>query len=261
MLELRKWYGDCVSGSGETAIRHWATLAWGPFRIRYAAVLRAAPDGLATERITWWRAPEPSFDGATLRWEADRTGTTATWVADAPAARVTLVDSAACTIHWTVPVPAGRALVSGADGLRLDGPGYAECLHVLLNAGRLPLDQLRWGRFVAPGASLAWIDWRGDRPSSWALFNGLPVAGLTVGDDAVVVGDRDIALAIHDPITIRRAPLASGALKGMPLPGRWALRRFRLATETRWRSRGTLRAGGASHHGWVIHELVHFPRR
>jgi len=261
MLELRKWYGDCVSDSGETVVRHWAMLSWGPFRIPYAALVRCAPDGTTTERIAWRRGPEPSFDGRALTWCRDRTGAAATWSSAAPQATVTLIDTPGCTIEWTVHAPACETEMSfhGNDTVR--GLGYAEFLRISLSDRYLPFEHVRWGRFTAPGASLAWIDWRGAHPGSWALLDGVPVDGVSITDGHVALDARDVRMVLLDRTSIRRGRLQSGALKGIPVAGRWFLRRFGSALETRWRSRATLSTAGALHTGWAIHEHVHLPRR
>ena len=48
---------------------------------------------------------------------------------------------------------------------REEGTGYAERLELSIRPWRLPIRELRWGRFVSEGASMAWIDWQGADPT------------------------------------------------------------------------------------------------
>ena len=58
------------------------------------------------------------------------------------------------SIVWTCLQPGSRVNISLGDR-QLAGLGYAECLSVTLPPWRLPLSELRWGRFVSAEHSLA----------------------------------------------------------------------------------------------------------
>jgi hypothetical protein len=69
-FSLRKWYLDCVSDAGETAIAYRAELRWEAFSLQYASLLEFDPAHGTRVRSTLRRCGEPSASDEEVRWEA-----------------------------------------------------------------------------------------------------------------------------------------------------------------------------------------------
>ena len=224
---LRKWYLDCVTAAGEAVVLYQARLRWGPLALRYASLL----GGRTTLRAT----PEPSVEGDTVRWSAPRLAVTGTWRGLAPERRENLVPG----VEWRCVQPRARASLQIA-GREVSGLGYVELLILTVPPWRLPIDELRWGRFCSEDRGAVWIEWRGAHPLRVALIDGVP-ADFHAG-----------SLRLHDERVLR-----SGRIGETVIPRLRRLFPARIArlSETKWVSRGEL----AGSEGWAIHEVVRWP--
>jgi hypothetical protein len=128
-------------------------------------------------------------------------------------------------------------------GRPVTGLGYVEVLTLTLPPWRLPIDELRWGRFCAADGGAVWIEWRGPHPLKLGLLDGAP---------APFMPER---LGLRDHRVLRSGRIGETALAMIPrldrLPGR-----VLGLSETKWLSRGAL----AGSEGWAIHEVVRWPR-
>ena len=152
--------------------------------------------------------------------------------------------------------PKATAKVSIKNQHQLKGLGYVEHLLMSLPPWRLPLDELRWGRFLSDEDALVWIDWRGETNIKLVFLNGAQVESPEVSEHEIVLGLEETSLALDDDRIMREGPLIKTALSMIPgLQKLIPLRSLR-ANECKWRSRGILRRGEYLSVGWAIHEIV-----
>lgn len=149
-------------------------------------------------------------------------------------------------------MPRAMCRVSLRDEV-FDGMGYAELLEMTVAPWKLPIRELRWGRWLSENSSVTWIDWQGAFPLSLVLEDGIPSEGC-VADDGVKMGDRCLRLTTDRVIrsgTLGATVLGSLGGIGDALPP--ALARTH---EQKWLSRGSLEPQRLQ--GWAIHERVVF---
>jgi hypothetical protein len=91
------------------------------------------------------------------------------------------------------------------------GLGYAEELRTTIAPWDLPLDELRWGRFTAGGASVVWVDWRGPHTKKIVLKHGVRVDGV-VKDGLVEMPSDEARLVLEKGSVVRDGPIGSTAL-------------------------------------------------
>jgi len=162
-------------------------------------------------------------------------------------------------VDWQCQACPARMQFTMSDGTALSGLGYAERLTLSLPPWRLPIDELRWGRWIAAGGgrSLVWIDWRGAQPLTAVFVDGVRQEAATVDDDRVA--GADVILVLTDQRTLHRRALrdvigAVGPLTRV-FPASWLD-----VEDCKWMSLGTLHVAGARlETGWAIHEHVRFP--
>src|SRR5450759_1984877 len=164
MFELSKWYGDCISESGDVRIAYCAQVRYGRLKAHYSSLLdgEAVSHSLRPYRIV--------DEGQTLFWEAP--GLSAFWSRQDAELRATVFESEEGAVEWRCVMPKGSACLNGGRGL-----GYAEHLRITIAPWKLPIRTLRWGRFLTPNTTLIWIDWQVGRT---------PGPGVPTGDDASV---------------------------------------------------------------------------
>jgi hypothetical protein len=242
---------DCVTDDGDVAIVYCADLNWRGIRMHLSSVLSAA-EGQFSTRSTISRYGV-KVAGDHISAELPKLGVTGIWEADSPPFERIVYEHEAGSVRWNCLQP--RSMVNLRVGDRkLRGLGYAECLTVSIVPWRLPLKQLRWGRFVSPQDSLAWVDWQGAYSTGFALSNGEECTLLSASDTEIAVPDAK--LHIDSGFPLRSGRLESTILPDVPAIGKLFPHSLFSVEEHKWRSRGVLTACDRSSTGWVIHEVV-----
>jgi hypothetical protein len=261
---VSKWYMDCVTPAGEVVVAYAAKLSWGPLSLRYAATLARSGDANDAPRsdATLFGVEEPVCTPTELAWGSERLGIDGCWTALAPPLRETIFESSRGAVRWTCRQP--RARVRGSfRGAPLDGLGYAEHVELTLPPWSLPIDELRWGRFVGNRSSLVWVDWRGPHTKRIAALDGVVQGDVRIEDGAVACAAGRVVLSVEDDRVLRRGRLGVTALRGLAssLEERGIDLPVRVLQmeECKWQGRGTLRTAGETDHGAIIHEVVRWP--
>jgi len=266
-FELIKWYIDVVDQQGRSAIGYWTSLRWGPLALRWEALSLHQPGREAQHRSGRGAAESPGRVGGTdldgrageIAWNSRTLGCEVRCRPWSAAHHATLLHNDAGQVNWTCESPAATVSfsVSAARGageppMLVVGDGYAEQLTLTLAPWKLPISELRWGRWSCSSSrrSLVWIDWRGASPLTLVLDNGAPTADARVEDDHVRIDGRDLVLTGTRTLHARRlGDMALGGVAATLSPS------WRALEDRKWLSRGML--GGET--GWAIHETVRFP--
>lgn len=255
MFHLRKWYLDAVSPEGRLAIAYAAWLRMGPFRWTYSAVLlrdERFPSNAPETRAKFAEASEPEVSAHEVRWNSRSLAISGTWHAIQQGPRLTLHPG----VVWNVLMPSASVRIE-TRGESWEGRGYVECIEMHLPPWRLPIDELRWGRWIGEQSSLVWIEWKGSQTRRWMLRDAAPVHAFSLDDFAIRTSSDDLVLA---PIaTLREGQLGTSVLAAAPCLRRLSPARMLQAHETKWLSQGILRNQSAAlDRGWAIHEVVRF---
>ncbi len=191
-----------------------------------------------------------------LAWASPALDVEGSWRGASPEISRTLYESSEGSVVWRCLMPLARAEVRNGSSV-VRGLGYVEHLSMTLPPWRLPIDTLRWGRFLAPEESVVWIDWeKGSDRRTWVFVDGTEVKGGVSEEDVFFEGGR-VRLPQRDRVSLRDGRL-SHLLRKLPLPLRTRLGSRALAIhETKWRTRGVLECPGVPPvEGWAIHEVV-----
>ncbi len=257
-FSLSKWYLDAISETGEVFIGYRADLRWRRMGLSYASTLTGGAHAART-RTTVRPGEDPGFLEGALAWAEPRLGVEGAWREGAtPAISRTLYECPEGALIWRCLLPFARATVA-CHGSVLRGSGYVEHLSLTLPPWTLPLDTLRWGRFLTGAHSVVWIDWRGEAGADakkWIFVNGTEVRGEVSEEDVFFEGG-ELRLPGRERLTLRRGRLAD-LLRNLPVSLRTSpVARALGMHETKWRTRGCLALDGAPPEGgWAIHEIV-----
>lgn len=258
-FRLTKWYLDCVSQDGEAFIAYWAWLGWQGFGLAYAGLLHRATDGRVEMTSTLWPGKGPRVEGGRIVWSRGGLKLRGEWrPRTVPYGAKLWSGDDGRGVEWDCIAGAAEARIE-SGGRVIQGLGYAEKLVLTVVPWKLPIRELRWGRWIGERRSLVWIEWRGEHPLTLVLLDGCAVQGV-VEDDGVRVegGPR---LEIRDSNVIRSGELGATVLGSIPVL-RSAVPDVIMNThECKWIGRGVLTgAAGETEEGWAIHEVVRFGR-
>jgi hypothetical protein len=257
-FSFTKWYLDCVDADGRSVILYWAALAWRGLALTWHSVLLHEPGRQAVQRTSLVRVAAPRRRPGAIAWRAPALGCMVSASPRQESFAIRLLDGGRGAVDWHCEAPAAETSVEVAGHAPIRGPGYAERLVLTLAPWRLPIDELRWGRWIAADASrsVVWIDWRGARPATWIFVDGVPQPPAEVTEEGVCAGDASLELEARQPLPARSLRDLIGSiapLRAMVPASLLALR------EIKWRSAGTLLAAGKPPlSGWAVHELVSF---
>jgi len=255
-FELSKWYLDAVGEDGEVFIGYRAALRWRRLQASYAAALTGGAHETRTASSVR-SEEEPVLRMGSLAWEAPALELQGTWTGNAPALLRTLYECPGGSVVWACLFPRAEAGVRiGARNIR--GLGYAERLEMTLPPWRLPLETLRWGRFLSPDRFVVWIDWQApERSRTWVFVDGQEEREARVSEEEISFEGGRLRLPQAGRLQLRDGRL-SHLLRSLSLPLS-LLCRARAIHETKWRTRGILECAGApAVEGWAIHEVVRF---
>jgi hypothetical protein len=258
-FELSKWYADCLTDVGDALIIYHARLRWRTPTIHYSNLLIHEPGRPARSRFSLRNQPAP-IHKEEIKWKSPAWNAEGSWRKIAPAVREILFDSAAGSVEWNCVAPRSSAEVRIGEGRPYRGYGYVEHLRVTIPPWRLPIRQLRWGRFVNACDALVWIDWRGSYNKQVVYYNGSLVSASAISDGEIALADGGAVLKLNTSTTLREGVLGATALSVLPNIERLFPASILGIHECKWLSRAVLRRHGQPDSvGMAIHEVVEWP--
>jgi hypothetical protein len=141
-------------------------------------------------------------------------------------------------------------------GIIYKGFGYAETLFSSIKPWNLPIDELRWGRYLSDTFTLIWICWAGTCPVNKMFLNGAEYNDAVFEDDLVIFGDGIYQLKFSEIKLIRKGKL-SGLFSKIPLLKIFINSRFLNTLEIKYKAKTTFsKKSDFLSAGWSIFEVV-----
>ncbi|MCX6143196.1 MAG: hypothetical protein NTZ35_08250 [Ignavibacteriales bacterium] len=259
-FSLAKWYLDCVTDEGEAFVGYSASLRWKALSLEYSGILiRRSTDEILT-KSTLHGGRHPDITGGSVRWDCPSLKLKGEWKSRQQPIGRTFFGSSDSPLNWSCLQPHAVAEISVGDIGTFRGYGYVDFLNLPAQPWKLPLDELRWGRFLSETDSIIWMDFKGPSPETIVYHNGALCEGAQVTDREIVLGENHLNLFFEETKVLREGTLASTALSVIPGINTLLPARMLNTEECKWRSRGFLRkADSILSSGWTIHEVVRWP--
>jgi hypothetical protein len=184
---FRKWYFDCLSDDGRTAVGYYVSLTWKKVSLTWQALNVWQHDQLVLDRSTLNRSRMPFRSNDQIVWDAPHLQCGFTVEARQQPVAIRLFGQPAGGVDWRCEAPVAVVTLH-ADGQQpLHGAGYVEFIELTVPPWELPISELRWGRWADRDArhSVVWIEWRGELPRSWLVIDGVHADGAEIHDDRV----------------------------------------------------------------------------
>jgi hypothetical protein len=258
MFELSKWYADCVGGGGDAVVAYYAELRWQGLAIRYGSVMEHRK-GTGTEcAYSLRRSRGPAIQGGVANWKMPPLQFAGSWCALNGPIEATVFESRQGAVRWHCLQPRSRAVAQAGGAFQVSGLGYLEHLRLSVTPWQIPIDQLRWGRFLSETDAIVWIDWRGAHARRLVFHNGAEIASESITEKGVVLTTG--VLSFENSEVLREGRLGETALGTVSNVRKIFPARILGVREAKWISRAVLeKPDGAQTSGWAIHEVVEWP--
>lgn len=136
------------------------------------------------------------------------------------------------------------------------GFGYAETLFIPVRPWNLPIDELRWGRFLSESYTLIWISWKGKYPINKIFFNSIEYNDVIFEEDMILFNGRMYELKFSEIQLIRKGTL-SELLSKMKFLKLFFNHRFLNSVEIKYKARTSLNKNSlVLSNGWSLFEIA-----
>jgi len=252
---LTKWYLDCVTENGETAIVYSADLCWKTLSLRYGSLLTVLGGKIGSASAVHGISA-PVIEGETISLSQPGLDIAGTWKALRTPIRRTVFENPRGSVDWNCLQPMSQVEIFLQNKTRLAGLGYAECLTLSLLPWRLPLTSLNWGRYISPEDAIVWIEWLGPEPKGIVVHNGEEHVAASISESEVVFANSASRLALDRGLVLREGRLGDTVFPGISRLAGLLPRTMLSVHERKWRSRGEFHRSTGQTAGWAIHEVV-----
>lgn len=250
---------DCQDDAGNTFIGYSAQLSWKKMYLTYSSILINRNNGKSFVKSTLSKLNNPFFEKNELIWKPEKYIEEGRWKnLDSPIGQK-LLDSKGGYINWNCTQPKAEAQVNIDDRIMFKGLGYSEFMEMTVQPWQLPINTLKWGRFLSKTDTVVWIQWRGEKNLDIFYHNGILVEDSHIHNDEIRLDHGNLVLSFIESVELRRGYLAKTAMSRFPLMRAIFPKAVLNTHESKWKSKSLLKkADGSFATGWSIHETVKF---
>jgi hypothetical protein len=259
---IDKWFLDFTGNDGEAMIFYAAKLIWHGLSANYTSWLNYDPKSGVKVKSRFRNVHFPEKNENSIAWGDKKFGVSGKWNSNAKPIQARIHDSDEGYLDWFCFQPASKVQLI-INGKSLLGKGYAEQLIMTVPAWKIPMDELRWGRFVSEENNLVWIELRKDERKKWLWVNGKKEVDCIIEDESVSVPTKNITLELDKYVVLESEKkilsVVEKIIRYIPGFNKLIPLQFIMADETKWLSNGRFQTNGKTvSEGKAIHELVNF---
>jgi hypothetical protein len=254
-FKLEKLYLDCIDDQGNCFIIYWAKAEFFFIRFGYSGLIFCDADGNTIEKSVFGRTLKPSigesinFSNKTLKVEATLRRTDNTIFSSL------YKDKNNKILDWNCHHPKAITEIS-LDGKTYKGSGYAETLLTTVKPWNLPIDELRWGRYLSDSTTVIWINWKGKHTLNKIFLNGIEYNDAVFENDKITFCNGSCQLKFLGVQVIRKNRL-SGIFLKVPLLRMFLKKSILNTLEIKYKAKTEFSKNSVElSTGWSLYEVV-----
>ncbi len=253
-FRLEKLYCDSVDDSGNCFIVYLAKLDCRFVSFCYSGLIHIDGKGFVTGSSSFKGIAIPG--GKILKINVEEPEIEGTWKStDSPLVRTLLRDEDNGDLIWNCHHPKAATEIR-YDNMLYKGKGYAETLVLPMMPYRLPVDEIRWGRFLSDATTVIWICWKGARPLNILFLNGCEYSDAEFSVNGITFGEKLFRLSFSEVRIIRKGTF-DDLFPGKPILKFIIGRRILKSMETKYIAKTTFSRNSIfTASGWSIYEEV-----
>jgi hypothetical protein len=211
-FNIEKLYMDCIDEKGNCFIVYWAKMDFFLIRFYYSGLVFCDSKGFTLEKSTLREIKKPAIK-ITINLDHKLLETSVSLIRiDKPIIQSLFKDSENNELLWNCHHPKALAEIL-YNGDIYKGFGYAETLFLPVKPWNLPIDELRWGRFLSDSYTVIWIKWEGKYPVNKIFLNNIEYNDAIFETDIIFFCNGLYQLKFSDIQVIRKGKLSRLFLK------------------------------------------------
>jgi hypothetical protein len=259
---LNKWFLDFIGEDGSAMIFYAAKFKWHGWSAVYSSWLHY--DKIAKVRLKsrLSRVQMPTQSDNIITWTDSKFGVSGTWKSLGKMLESRLFESSQGHLDWKCFQPASIVQLK-INNKVFEGRGYVEQLILTVPPWKIPMDELRWGRFGSNDDNLVWIELREKHKRQWLWLNGEKIENCIIQDDRIILPGKNFILNLDQGVTLESMKkifsVVGKLVRYVPGFNKVLPSGFLMADESKWLSKGLLQKGDETFtNGMAIHEMVNF---
>jgi len=254
-FRLRKLYLDCIDDSGNCFIVYWAEIRTRLISVVYSGLIFSDHKGSTIQGSSFIKIPCPAVkDFLSVNYKP--LGIKGSWErCSEPLASTLLSYPENREVNWNCHHPKALAEINFRD-VTYKGYGYGETLTLTIKPWDLPMNELRWGRFLSDAFSIVWVYWSGSYSINKIFCNGTEFNDLIFEAQGIRF-DKEYYTLIFENVQVIRDGRISDSLPATPLLRIISKSKILTSVETKYKAKSTLSANSVSvASGWSLYETV-----
>lgn len=255
-FKLEKLYLDCIDESGNCFIIYRACLKLYFFKVAYSALLFSDFQNKITEKTMLKKIGQPLINGSFLYYENPHLQIKGSWQRlDSPIFITLFKDQKGEKLTWNCHHSKAWTKIE-YGGKVFQGLGYAETLYLPVKPWKLPVQEIKWGRFLSEIYTVIWIHWKGEYPVNKIFCNGTLYEDAVFNHDIITFGEAKYILSFQEISVLREGSLAS-TLSDIFFLEMFLKSRIFSLYENKYKAKAVLKYGhDKSSIGWALYETV-----
>ena len=176
-----------------------AKLKWYGWSVSYTSWLHHDPTSGVNLKSRLRNVQIPQVKNNIITWSDPKFGVSGTWESLADLIQARIFDSEEGFLDWKCFQPASKVELRINDRI-LEGKGYAELINLTVPPWKIPMDELRWGRFISTENNMVWIELREKTKQQWLWLNGEKIENCIIEDRLISLPEQDLVLKLDQGV-------------------------------------------------------------
>ena len=213
-FNLNKTYFDCIDEEGNCFVVYWTNLKFSVLNIIYSGLIFSDNKNICIEKSSLKNIPKPIIND-NLYFENTSLQLNGNWErVDNPISLLLYTEAKGRELIWNCHHPKTHTTITYKNKT-YTAFGYSETLTLPFKPWQLPIDELRWGRFLSINCTIIWINWKGIYPLNKIIFNGKIYEDAQHEENKISFNNGKDILLFENKTSIRKGKLAN-VLDKMP---------------------------------------------
>ncbi len=256
-FKLDKTYLDCIDSEGNCFIVYWAKLEYLFLNITYSGLIFSSRNGITKEKSSFRLFPRPVIQDK-IKYSNPHTGVSGIWgKLDQSIISLLYSDPQENKILWDCHHPKAQVEIT-YENKTFSGYGYSETILLPIKPWELPIEELRWGRFLSENVTIVWIEWRYQHPVNKLYYNGTLYEDAIFKENSIGFGQGKYKILMENPIVVREGKLGK-IINSTPWLKTFFNSKILQTVEIKYKSKTTFYEDRKTiEHGWSLYEVVKF---